>query len=90
MFCIVISKQFKKDQKKLMKQRKNLERLRKVLELLEQNKQLPAVYKDHPLHGELNGYRDCHIEGDLVLIYKIDRKEKMLLLQRIGTHSELF
>ena len=33
-------------------------------------------------------YRDCHIEPDWVLIYKISKDE--LLLERTGTHSDLF
>ena len=44
--------------------------------------------KDHPLKGKWTGYRDCHIEPDWVLIYKID--EELLFLTNTGTHSDLF
>lgn len=49
---------------------------------------MPEKYKNHPLHGNWNGFMDCHIKPDLVLIYRIigDRVE----LHRLNTHSELF
>lgn len=90
MLSIETSNQFRKDQKKLQKQKKDLFKLKTVIEILIEGKQLPQKYQDHPLSGNWNGYRDCHVENDLVLIYKIDKKNKILLLQRIGSHSELF
>ncbi len=51
---------------------------------------LPLEYRDHQLSGELKGYRDCHIKGNLLLIYQIRSKELILILANIGTHSELF
>ncbi|QLB44795.1 type II toxin-antitoxin system YafQ family toxin [Mannheimia pernigra] len=52
--------------------------------------QLPLAekYKDHPLHGEWQGFRDCHIKPDLVLIYAVENN--LLRLVRLGSHSELF
>ncbi len=52
--------------------------------------QLPLAekYKDHPLQGELQGFRDCHIKPDLVLIYAIENN--LIRLVRLGSHSELF
>jgi mRNA interferase YafQ len=48
----------------------------------------PPRYKDHPLGGEWKHFRDCHIEPDWLLIYKIDGED--LYLVRTGTHSDLF
>ena len=90
MFSIETSNQFRKDQKKLQKQKKDLLKLKTVIEILIEGKQLPQKYQDHPLSGNWKAYRDCHVENDLVLIYKIDKKLKVILLQRIGSHSELF
>jgi len=79
--------QFKKDYKKVIKQGKDLENLKKVITLLAEGKALTPKYKDHPLHGNLNNYRDCHIQGDWILLYKIDGKK--LILSRTGSHAEV-
>ena len=50
---------------------------------------LPPKYQDHPLHGDRRGYRDCHIQGDWVLIYKIDKGVLTLILSETGTHSDI-
>ncbi|MFQ6342882.1 type II toxin-antitoxin system YafQ family toxin [Campylobacter sp. VTCC 70190] len=49
---------------------------------------LPAKLKDHALKGDLKNFRECHIFGDLVIIYK--RDNKILSLYRIGRHQDLF
>ncbi len=49
---------------------------------------LPPEAKDHALVGEWQGYRDFHIGGDKLVIYKIKADE--LLLARLGTHAQLF
>lgn len=59
-----------------------------VLYLLLNDTPLPAKYCDHDLIGNYNGYRECHIKPDLLLIYKKD--DDYLKLVRLGSHSELF
>jgi len=49
---------------------------------------LPIEAKDHPLKGNYVEYREFHISGDLLLIYKLE--DEVLKLVRIGSHSELF
>ena len=90
MLLPVKSRKFKKDQEKAKRQRKDFAQLIEVISLLLQDKPLPAKYRERPLSGEWKGYRDCHVENDWVLIYQIDRQENTLLLQRLGSHSELF
>lgn len=63
--------------------------LAKVVSMLERDIPLPAKYRDHPLHGEWEGSRDCHIRPDLVLVYTLEG-EDLLILERLGSHSELF
>ncbi len=58
------------------------------LSTLIKNEELPAEALDHPLKGEYQGFRELHISGDLLLIYKI--VDGTLYLVRIGTHSQLF
>jgi mRNA interferase YafQ len=49
---------------------------------------LPRRYFDHPLGGEWNDHRDCHIRPDLILIYR-KPDDQSLDLVRLGSHSEL-
>ena len=49
---------------------------------------LPVEALDHPLKAKYIGYRELHISGDLLLIYKVE--EETVRLVRIGTHSQLF
>ena len=60
-----------------------------VVAALANNIPLPARYRDHPLHGEWEGSRDCHIRPDLVLVYTLEG-EDLLVLERLGSHAELF
>jgi len=60
-----------------------------VLYKLMHDELLPEKYKDHPLNGEMNGYRECHIQPDLLLIYE-KTNDGFLNLVRLGSHSELF
>ena len=60
-----------------------------VVYALRNNIPLPARYRDHPLHGEWEGSRDCHIRPDLVLVYTLEG-EDLLILERLGSHAELF
>ena len=63
-------------------------KLREVILLLLEGNPLPARFKEHPLSGEWKLYRDCHIEPDWLLLFKIDEDD--LHLVRTGTHSDLF
>ena len=80
--------QFKKDYKRLKKQHKDLEKLKVLIEILLSDQPLDPVYRDNALSGNWSKYRDCHIEPDWILIYQI--KESELILERTGSHSELF
>lgn len=63
--------------------------LLEVLAFLTLNAPLPAKYQDHKLTGEWEGFRECHLKPDLLLIYeKLD--DETLWLARLGSHSELF
>ena len=59
-----------------------------IVQLLRADAPIPQGYRDHPLRGRWNGYRECHIHGDLVLIYrKIGTSD--LFLVRLGSHSQI-
>ena len=84
------TRQFKKDVKLAGKRGKNLDRLKAVIDLLIDGEPLPSRYKDHPLHGDFVGSRDCHLEPDWVLIYTLMENDSHVRFERTGTHSDLF
>lgn len=82
--------QFKKDLKLAKKQNKDIEKLFKVIELLANGEKLDFKYKDHDLSGNYKGTRECHIEPDWLLVYEYQNDVLVLMLYRLGSHSELF
>jgi len=78
----------KRDVERQKKRGKDMAKFQAVIELLCHHRPLEPKHKDHPLAGEWEGYRDCHIEPDWLLIYL--REGDKLLLGRTGTHSDLF
>ena len=90
MLSIVYTNRMKKDVKRMKKRGKDMEKLTVALDLLASGGAMPEEYKDHPLRGELQGYRECHIEPDWLLIYRIVLDELILLAAGTGTHSDLF
>jgi mRNA interferase YafQ len=86
----ITTTQFEKDKKKARKQKKGFITLSKIMKKLIEEQPLEPKYCDHPLKGNWKGFRDCHIENDWVLIYRVDKKEQKILFVRLGTHSELF
>ncbi|MCL2208419.1 MAG: type II toxin-antitoxin system YafQ family toxin [Fibromonadales bacterium] len=89
MLQLVTTKKYRKDLKLIAKQGKNLDLLNEVINTLKEQKPLDPKYKDHPLHGNYEGYRECHILSDWLFIYKINKKELILFAFRTGSHSEL-
>ena len=90
MLKIVSSKQFKKDLKQAQKRGFKIEPLRKIVNSLAAGKELEPKYRDHDLHGKYQGFRECHIEPDWLLVYQIYGELLELYLFRTGTHSDLF
>ncbi len=91
MYKIVLSKQFKKDFKKIAKSgRFNLSFFNEIVDSLAMGEVLHQKYKDHQLSGSLKDFRECHIKPDLLLVYKIYQGQLILELVRLGSHSELF
>lgn len=89
MLTIKYEKSFKKDYKRVKKRGYNIQLLENVLELLARQEPLSPKYKDHALTGDYKGFRECHITPDWLLVYEIHDEELILVLTRIGTHSDL-
>ena len=78
---------FKNDLKTYKHDKKLKQELITVTDLLKEGSPLPEKYKDHLLHGNYKGERDCHVRPNLVLIYHINNGD--LVLVRVGTHNKL-
>lgn len=88
------TKTFYKDWQRLTHSgRYNMKQLKEVMLLLIANDEpLGAEWLDHALVGNWSDHRECHIGGDFLLIYRIEKqgKQEMVIFVRTGTHSELF
>ena len=87
---VTFGKQMKRDLKLAKKRGCDLSKLDRVIELLCTSQTLPKKYQDHSLAGSYGNYRECHIEPDWLLIYKIEKETLTLVLLRTGSHSDLF
>lgn len=93
MYFVIRIKDFEKSYTKIKRsgklKKQAREKLEEVITFLTLGKKLPAEYRDHQLKGELCAYRECHIKGDLLLVYQIRKDELLLVLVGVGTHSYL-
>ena len=80
---------YKKSLKRMLKRGKDISKIVEVVRILAMGETLPPQYKDHALSGDLAGLRDCHVENDWVLFYKIQENILILTLVDTGTHSDL-
>lgn len=85
---IYFTNQFKRDYKRIKKQNKDIGKLRTIIEKFVAKEALEPKYRAHPLTGNWKNFRECHIEPDWLLIYKLT--EDTVILERTGSHSELF
>jgi mRNA interferase YafQ len=91
MYDVVTTKSFRKSFKRLIKNKNfNQEEFEFILDLLKNDKDIPVKYRDHALSGDYKGFRDIHIQPDVVLLYIKIQKILVLELVNIGSHSELF
>jgi len=81
-------KQFIKDIRKVKFSDEQYRKYVKYIALLLEGESLPPESKDHPLVGRYKDFREFHLGGDLVVIYRIENN--ILQLVRIGTHNQLF
>jgi len=80
--------QFKRDVNRIIKRNKDINKLKDIIKHLANAEKLPPQNKDHQLKGTLKDCRECHIEPDWLLVYRIEGSE--LCLIRTETHSDLF
>ena len=80
---------FKKDYRLAKERGYNMQSLRDAIILLADGEPLPEKNRDHALVGDWLGYRECHITGDWLLVYRKEDDVLVLTLTRTGTHSDL-
>lgn len=90
MYKIVYTNRMKKDTKLMKKRGKDIPKLINVLSLLASGNPLPIQYKDHQLTGNLQDFRECHIEPDWLLMYQVYENTLILSATATGSHSDLF
>jgi mRNA interferase YafQ len=84
------TKQFEVDYRLMVKRGKDIEKIKTVMRQLVDQLSLESRYHNHALTGNLRGHRDCHIEPDWILIYRIDRDLREIAFVRTSSHSDLF
>lgn len=93
MYLVSRTKGFEKSYRRIKQSgrlKKQVEkRLDQTITALASGKKLSIDYRDHQLMGRLAPYRECHIKGDLLLVYQIRKDKLVLVLVNIGTHSYL-
>ncbi len=88
MLTPVYTRRFDKDVKRLKRQGKNMEKLKLIARSLVGEEPIDPIHRDHRLLGNWQGRRECHIESDWLLIYKIEKDQ--VIFERTGSHSELY
>ncbi len=89
MYDIVFTSRMKRDAKLMKKQNKDMSKLVYILDKLSKGETLPEKNKDHQLKGEWKEFRECHIEPDWLLIYRIEETELILYATATGSHAYL-
>jgi len=88
MLTPIYTRQFERDLKRIKKRGKKIEKLKIILRSLISEEELDPIHREHKLTGNWLGRRDCHIESDWLLIYKM--KDDLIIFERTGSHSDLF
>lgn len=61
-----------------------------AMNLVTNRNPVPAEYRDHELTGEWSGFRELHIGGDFLQVYRVDEKNEIIYFTDPDTHAELF
>lgn len=89
MLVLNATSQFRKDYKRMKKQGKDLSLLEGIIDLLLAEAPLPQKHRDHALSGKYAGFRECHIQPDWLLMYKLNKDRLILTAFRTGSHADL-
>lgn len=84
---LILTGKFKKSLKLAKKRGLDLKLLDKVITMLQNDIPLEEKYRDHELKGKYQGFRECHIQPDWLLIYLKENDVLTLTLVDTGTHA---
>ncbi len=84
------STRFRRDVRRCERQQKPFKKFKVIVDLLKLGKPLPSQNYDHNLSGNWIEHRECHIEPDWLLIYRVNEDENIIELVRMGSQSDLF
>ena len=90
MYKIQFTSKMKKDVKRMKKRGRDISKLKSVLSILASGAHLPERFHDHQLSGNMSDFRECHIEPDWLLVYRLEDDELILIATETGTHADLF
>jgi len=89
---IVFTRRFERDfrrlKRKIPRHALDYETLEYVFELLQAGKPLPDAFREHLLEADFAGFKECHVDSDWLLIYRV--LGHRVVLHRTGTHRDLF
>lgn len=89
-YAIKYTSKMKKSAKLMQKRGKDMRKLAFVIDELAQGRELDEIYCDYQLKGKLKDFRECHIEPDWLLMYRIDNQQLILTATDTGSHSDMF
>ncbi|MCI5620366.1 MAG: type II toxin-antitoxin system YafQ family toxin [Lachnospiraceae bacterium] len=87
---LVLTGKFKKSLKLAKKRGLDIYLLEDIVTMLQNNIPLEEKHRDHELKGKYQGFRECHIQPDWLLIYLKEDGILTLTLVDTGTHADLF
>ena len=90
MYTVNYTTRMRRDIRRMKRRGKDLSKLITVLNLLKTGEPLPEIYHDHQLKGDMDDLRECHVESNWLLVYRIDEGELILLATATGTHADIF
>lgn len=90
MLRIYYTNKMKRDAKRMQKRGKDLSKLTSVLAVLADGRALAARHRDHALGGNRAGLRECHIEPNWLLVYRVEQDALILVAVETGSHADLF
>jgi len=90
MYTVKFTTAYKKSYKLMKKRGLDISLLDEVVDTLRQGQQLDEKYHDHGLSGKFQGFRECHVKPDWLLIYLIEENILTLTLVDTGSHFDIF
>lgn len=87
------TKRFRRDYEKMRRSGRKLRKLETVMGMLIEGGRLSPRYRDHALSGEWQHLRDCHIEGDWILLYELREDtagNACVIFHATDNHENLF